>query len=121
MLIKCGFSLQNFEKVSNIMFHQNPSSGSRVFQCGQTDIWKVIVAFRNFANAQRIVHNVIITEMQNIYGCSVTLLDREGLVVRRTGLGLLQQDVLCFVVVIRVAFFILFCVFCYICVLVLAL
>ena len=92
------------------MFHQNSSSGSRVVQCGQTDIWKVIVAFRNSANAQRIVHNVIIIEMQNIYGCSVTLLDREGLVVRRNCLGLLQQDVLYFVVDIRIAFF-LFCVF----------
>jgi len=34
--------------------HENPSSGTRVFPCGQTDnradMTKLIVAFRNFAN-----------------------------------------------------------------------
>jgi len=33
----------------NIKFHENPSSESRVFPCGQTDMTKHIVAFRNFA------------------------------------------------------------------------
>jgi hypothetical protein len=28
---------QIFEKYSNVMFHENPSSGSRVIPCGQTD------------------------------------------------------------------------------------
>jgi hypothetical protein len=27
-----------FEKFSNIKFHENPSSGSRVVPCGQTDM-----------------------------------------------------------------------------------
>jgi len=44
-----------FEKYSKIKFRENPSSGSRVVPCGQTDIRtdmaKLIVAFRNFANA----------------------------------------------------------------------
>jgi len=31
------FSRQTFEKSSNIEFHENPSSGSRVDPCGQTD------------------------------------------------------------------------------------
>jgi hypothetical protein len=31
------FSGQRFEKYSNTKFHENPSSGSRVAPCGQTD------------------------------------------------------------------------------------
>ena len=51
--MKLEFSRQIFEKVSNIKFHQNPSSGSRVVPCGRTDMTKLIVAFRNFANAPK--------------------------------------------------------------------
>jgi hypothetical protein len=51
------FSQRIFEKHSNIKFHENPSSGSRVKPCGrsdwQTDMTKVMVAFRNFANAPK--------------------------------------------------------------------
>jgi hypothetical protein len=36
ILMKLEFSRQIFEKVSNIKFHKNPSSGNRV-PCGQTD------------------------------------------------------------------------------------
>jgi len=32
-----GFSRQNFEKYSNIKFHANPSSASRVVPCEGTD------------------------------------------------------------------------------------
>jgi len=42
-----------FGKYSNIKFHVNPSSGSRVVPCGQTDMKKLIVVFRNFANAPK--------------------------------------------------------------------
>jgi hypothetical protein len=49
-----------FEKSSNIKFNENLSSGSRVVSCrqtdGRTDMTKVIVAFRNFANAPTSVH-----------------------------------------------------------------
>jgi len=38
-----------FEKYSNLKFHENPSSGSRVVPCGQTDMTKLTV-FCNFAN-----------------------------------------------------------------------
>jgi hypothetical protein len=38
---------------SKIKFHQNPSSGSRVVPCGQTDMTKLIVAFRNCANTPK--------------------------------------------------------------------
>ena len=36
ILMKVEFSRQAFAKYSNIKFHENPSSGSRVFTCGQT-------------------------------------------------------------------------------------
>ena len=53
--MKIEFSQQIFDTSSNKKFRQNPSSGSRVVPCGQTDRrrtnMKVIVAFRNFANA----------------------------------------------------------------------
>ena len=48
--MKLGFSRQIFEKYSNIKYHENPSSGSRV-PCGQTDMTKLMVAFRDFTNA----------------------------------------------------------------------
>ena len=35
--MKLEFSRQIFEKYSNIKFHENLSSGSRVVSCGQTD------------------------------------------------------------------------------------
>jgi len=53
------FSGQKFEIQLNIKFLANPSSGSRVFPCGQTDrqtyghVTKLIVAFRNFAKASK--------------------------------------------------------------------
>jgi hypothetical protein len=37
ILIKLQFPRQIFEKYSNIRFHENPSSGSRVVPCGRTD------------------------------------------------------------------------------------
>ena len=53
-LKKLEFSRQIFEKYSNIKFHKNPSSGSRVVPRGQTDKTKLTVTFRNFANAPKI-------------------------------------------------------------------
>ena len=53
ILVKFEFSRQIFEKLSNIKFNKNPSSGSRVVPCGQMDMTKLIVAFRNFANAPK--------------------------------------------------------------------
>ena len=51
---KLEFSQQIFEKYSVIKFHESQSSGSRVVPCGRTDgrtdIRKLIVAFRNYAN-----------------------------------------------------------------------
>jgi hypothetical protein len=55
--MKVVFSQRILENYSNIKFHENPSSGSRVVGRGQTDgptdITKLIVAFRNFAKAPK--------------------------------------------------------------------
>ena len=56
--MKLEFSQQICEKFSNINFFENPSSGSRVVpgeKDRQTDMTKLIVAFRNFANATKAV------------------------------------------------------------------
>ena len=56
ILIKPEFSRQIFEKYTNIKFHENLYSGSRVVPCwqrGQRDMTKLIVAFRTFANAPK--------------------------------------------------------------------
>jgi len=37
ILMKFEFSQQIFEKSSNIKLHENPSFGSRIVPCGQTD------------------------------------------------------------------------------------
>jgi len=51
-LMKLEFSHRFFfEKYSNIKFHENLSSVSRVVPCGRTDMTKLIVAFRYFVNA----------------------------------------------------------------------
>jgi hypothetical protein len=50
-------SRQIFEKYSYIKFHENPFVGSRVVWFGQTDgqtdMTKLIVVFRNFADAPK--------------------------------------------------------------------
>ena len=51
IVIKIKFFRQMLEISSNIKFHENPSSNNRGFLCGQmvrqTDMTKLIVAFRN--------------------------------------------------------------------------
>ena len=47
------FSSQIFEKYCNMIFHWNPFSVSRDVPCGQTDMTKQIVSFRNFENAPK--------------------------------------------------------------------
>jgi hypothetical protein len=52
ILMKLEFSRQIFEKYSNIKFQENPSNGAELFLAdGRTDMTKLIVVFRNFANA----------------------------------------------------------------------
>jgi hypothetical protein len=56
-LLKLEFS-RKFSKNTRIKFHENPSSGSLVVLCGrvdrQTDMTKLIIAFRSFANRPKI-------------------------------------------------------------------
>jgi len=54
------FSQQVLENYFNFNIHDNPLSGSRVLPCvrnrradGQTDVTKLINAFRNFVNPQK--------------------------------------------------------------------
>jgi len=42
-LIELEFSRQIFEISPNIKFYENPSGGSRIVPCGQTDMTKLIV------------------------------------------------------------------------------
>jgi hypothetical protein len=53
--MKLEFSWKIFEKYSNIKFYGYPSIGGRVFPCElrRTSMTKIIVTFRNFANAPR--------------------------------------------------------------------
>jgi len=61
ILMKLEFSRQIFEKFSNINFNNNPSSGSPVVPCGQTDgrrdKKKLTVASRNFVNESKNYNN----------------------------------------------------------------
>ena len=54
-LMQLAFPRHLFKKeFSNIKFHENPSSESRtVAWDGRKDVTKLIVAFRNFANAPK--------------------------------------------------------------------
>ena len=51
--MKLEYYRQIFEKYSNIKFHENPSSRSRDGPRGQTDMTKLIVAFRELTNAPK--------------------------------------------------------------------
>jgi hypothetical protein len=59
--MKNEFSRQIFEKYTNMNFHENPSIVSLVVPCRLTDRWtdgrmartKLIVSFRDFANASK--------------------------------------------------------------------
>ena len=61
--MKLELSRQTFKKYSNIIFNENPFSGSRVVAWGrtdgrtdrQTDMTKLIAAFRNYTNAPKIL------------------------------------------------------------------
>jgi hypothetical protein len=58
ILIKIDCSLQIFEKYSYTKLHANPSSGSGVVACGQTDrktdMTQLVVTLKHFANAPKI-------------------------------------------------------------------
>ena len=53
ILMKLESSRQIFEEFSNIKFHENLPSGSRIVTSGQTDKTQLTVVFRNFAKAPK--------------------------------------------------------------------
>jgi hypothetical protein len=59
LVMKSEFSRQTFEKYSNIIFHENPFSGSPAVPYGRTDrrtdMMMLIVAYCNFAKATKTV------------------------------------------------------------------
>jgi len=59
-----------FEKYSNIKIHENPSGGYLVVPCGQTegrtDMMKLIVAFRSFAEAPQNAKHCTISRAKQI-------------------------------------------------------
>ena len=54
--MKLEFSRQVLGKSSETKFRENPSIGSRVNSCGQTDMTQKTVAFRNSVNAHKKRH-----------------------------------------------------------------
>jgi hypothetical protein len=65
MLTNLEFSQQIFEKCPNIKFQENPFIWSRdvprAWMDGRTDMTKLTVTFRNFANAHKIHEESIAT------------------------------------------------------------
>jgi hypothetical protein len=67
MLMKLEHFRQIFEEYSNIKFHDNPSSGSRVVPRGRTDMAKLVVTFRNFSKAPKNVKPIIVCTLLIAY------------------------------------------------------
>jgi hypothetical protein len=61
ILMKLEYSGRFFENWSYIKLNENPSSGSRFVQCGQTDgqtgMTKLLADFRSFTNASKNLHS----------------------------------------------------------------
>jgi hypothetical protein len=72
--MKNEFSQQIFLKFSDVRFHENPSSGKRIIPCGgadgrtedETDMTRLIIAFRSFVNAPQLNTNILEETMQLI-------------------------------------------------------
>ena len=58
--MKLGF-LTDFRKIPKYNFFENPSTENRGVACGQTVVMKLIVAFRNFADAPKNIYNLSVT------------------------------------------------------------
>jgi len=88
ILMKLEFSGQFFEKHSSITFRENPSGGSRGVPCGQTDgkkegrtdMTKLIVAFRNVANAPKNGSLCVVMQWTNVV-CLVRALPLQGMIL----------------------------------------
>jgi hypothetical protein len=73
--MKHEFSWHIFEISSNLKFHENPSSWSRVVPCGRTDTTKLKVAFRNFANAPKNSTNLTVKKRYQSSWLKVVVFD----------------------------------------------
>ena len=66
MSVKLEFSRHIVEKMSNVKFHHDASSGSRVVHAeGRTDMTKLTSAFRNFVNALK-TRTFYVTQYQRL-------------------------------------------------------
>jgi len=67
--MKIEFHPKIFISYSNIKFHENPSSGSRVVPWGQTDggtdMTKLKIAFQNFVRFAHTMHVRILFDRRN--------------------------------------------------------
>ena len=61
------FPRQIFYKWSNITFHENPSSGSHVITCGQTDIIIIIIIIITIIIIILINFNSVVTRWQWLF------------------------------------------------------
>jgi hypothetical protein len=72
ILMKLESSRHIFENLSNIKFHKNPTSGSRDLSIGrtdgQTDVTKLIVAFRIYGTRLNIPHSAHTVYLCVLYG-----------------------------------------------------
>ena len=60
--MKPEFSRQIFEKYFDVKFYEIPPVGAELFHAdGRTNVTKLRVAFRNFANASHILHAIYST------------------------------------------------------------
>jgi len=62
--MKPKFSRQIFENHSNIKFYEDTCGGRRCVPCGRTSMQKLIITFRNFANAYKYAYIFIVTLMR---------------------------------------------------------
>jgi hypothetical protein len=72
-------SQQIFEKSSNIKFHEPHPVGAELFRADRrTDMTKLIVAFRNFANAPKIHFFCVYSSLStSVYAIHCTCLSNE--------------------------------------------
>jgi hypothetical protein len=62
-------------KLTNVKFHENPLSGSRVATCGETDMTKPISAF--FITSQLTRQNIVTVPIQPaVYSWTLILLEK---------------------------------------------
>ena len=90
ILMKLEFPRQFFEKYPNVKFHRNPSGGSRVVPCGQTDGQmnsQCLAILRTRLKTPINVHQVILQKELNQINSYKKLQIRKFYLVRRYNLA----------------------------------